>query len=122
MTVYQFICKNHEPPIVIDAPGALPCPACGVVMGKNWSSVQLRGAPAFQPHFNHSVGRYVSSSRDFDEALRRGGEDQNTTYQRIDPGDYGSITPHTDTEAIEISARTRRDMGLTPPSSTRIIV
>ena len=122
MTVYEFICKNHEPPIYIEAPGALPCPACGVVMKKNWACVQLRGAPAFQPHFNHAVGRYVSSSRDFDEALRRGGEDQNTTLTRIDPGDYASITPSTDTEAIETSARIRRDNGLTPPTTTRIIV
>lgn len=119
MTVYSFICKNCG--VLIDAPGELPCPVCGLIMKKNWRAVQLRGAPAFQPHFNHAVGRYVSSSRDFDEALRRGAEEQNTTYNRIDPGDYKSIEPTTHTEALEVSAKVKRDRGLTPPPKSKII-
>jgi hypothetical protein len=77
--------------------------------------------PAFRPHFNHAVGRYVSSSRDFDEALARGAEEQNTSYSRLDPGDYESITPDSDTEAIESSRRAYRDAGLTPGSPTSTI-
>ncbi|HXA31504.1 MAG TPA: hypothetical protein VNV87_04535 [Acidimicrobiales bacterium] len=65
--------------------------------------------PAFRPHFNHSVGKYVSTSRDFDEALRRGAEEQNSSYSRIDPGDYASLTPSTDTEIIETQARNLHD-------------
>jgi hypothetical protein len=83
--------------------------------------VQIRSTPAFQPHFNHSVGRYVSSSRDFDEALHVGAEEANSSYTRIDPGDFASITPDRDTEIIETQARTHRDMGLTPPSTTTTI-
>lgn len=119
MTVYAFICRNCR--VTIDAPGELPCPVCGVVMKKDWGQVQLRGAPAFQPHFNHSVGRFVTSSRDFDEALRRGAEEQNTTYARIDPGDYRSIEPTKETEALELSARIRRDTGQAPPPKETII-
>lgn len=89
-------------------------------MVRDYSTVTLR-PPVFQPHFNHAVGRHVETSRDFDEALKRGAEEQNTSYTRIDPCDYASITPTKDTEIIETQARTRRDRGLTPPSTSTVI-
>ncbi len=89
-------------------------------MIRDYRTVNLH-VPVFKEHFNHAVGRRVTSSADFDEALKRGAESQNTTYTRIDPGDFESITPASDTESIETQARARRDMGLTPPSKTTTI-
>lgn len=103
MTVHRWRCRNCN--TRIDAPGTLPCPVCGLIMTKDWTAIQIRPTPAFQPHFNHAVGKYVSNSREFDEALRRGSEAQNTTYSRIDPGDYPD--PPYATEAIEASERAR---------------
>jgi hypothetical protein len=92
---------------------------CGDAMIRDYRSVTLR-PPVFRPHWNHAVGRYVETSRDFDEALRRGAEEQNTTYTRIDPGDYESITPSGDTQSIEDQAKAHRDVGLTQSKQTVI--
>lgn len=61
-------------------------------------SVQF-GEPTFEPHFNHSVGRYVTSWGDFNEALRRSGDVQSertgihSQYEAIHPSDLISSPP-----------------------------
>jgi hypothetical protein len=87
--------------------------SCGGVSRRDFSTVQLRPVAAFQPHFNHSVGRYVHSSRDFDRALKRAAEDNTEqtgiehSYTRFDPGD--APVPDKDTEAIEHGQRKIHD-------------
>lgn len=49
----------------------------------------------FQPHFNYSVGQYVTSNRSFDEALKRKGDEASNhtgvhhDYIRLDPDSSG---------------------------------
>jgi hypothetical protein len=43
------------------------------------------------------------------------------SYTRLDPGDYESITPDSQTEAIEMSMKARRDKGLLPASHRTVI-
>jgi hypothetical protein len=56
-------------------------------------TVQFRATPAFQPHFNHSVGQFVSTDREYRDALKRCAEDQSARtgidadYQPRYPGD-----------------------------------
>ena len=104
-----------------DSPEMPNCRRCGAAMVRDYMSVNLRGRSAFQPHYNFAVGKHVETSKEFDEALRRGAEEQNTTYTRIDPGDYASITPTGDTQSIEDQNRAQRDRGLVPPSKTKVI-
>jgi putative FmdB family regulatory protein len=61
---------------------------------------------AFQPHFNYTVGEYVSSSRAFDDALRRRADENSAAtgmehrYVRTDPGDLPAPTSPTQPDPI----------------------
>lgn len=87
-----------------------PC-GCGGVSKRDYTSVQLRGTTAFQPHFNYAVGKYVSTEHEFKSALRRSA-DANTIatgvehkYEMVDPGDLRRMEPTEGTEAIEQAGR-----------------
>src|SRR2546423_790866 len=45
-----------------------PCPTCSTAMNRVWA---VNAPKPFQPHFNASVGAYVSNESDFRDALRR---------------------------------------------------
>lgn len=81
---------------------------------RDYTSVQF--GRAFVPHFNHSVGAFVSSNREFNDALKARGDEHGTTYTRVDPGD--APTPSRDTEILESQARTIRDKGINPAELT----
>ena len=82
-----------------------------MALGRDYSSVQI-GMGAFRPHYNHAVGRYVSSSHDFDEQLKIRAEQAQSTYTRIDPGE--APTPSSDTEILETQMKTITDKRINP--------
>lgn len=70
------------------------------------------GVGAFRPHFNHAVGGYVTSSREFDNLLKLKAEQAGTTYTRVDPGDVPQ--PTHDTEVLDTQAKTIHDKRINP--------
>ena len=83
-----------------------------------FGSVQLpRNGGAFQPHFNHSVGKYVSSARDFTDQLKRAGDEQSErtgithSYVPVMPGDVPQ--PKESTEVFETRNKIVRDTNQT---------
>lgn len=74
------------------------------------------GMGSFRPHFNHAVGSYVSTSREFDEQLKLAGERTGNVYTRVDPGDVPQ--PSHDTDILETQARTIRDRNINPTELT----
>jgi hypothetical protein len=90
------------------------CPEClNRNIGRDYSSVQFGGG-LFKPHFNHAVGSYVSSSRDFDEKLKIKGEEAGTTFGRLDPGDQPR--PTVDDHIFDTQMKTIRDNNIDPGS------
>lgn len=98
MPLYEFYCKHcghAEDHLSRDL--TLYCPDCGRALHRNWSFAYKE---PFQPHYNHAVGKYVSSNSDFNDALKRGGDEAGSTFTRIDAGDL----PRTE-EGLEATAR-----------------
>lgn len=88
------------------------CPEClSMALRRDYTTVQM-GMGSFHPHFNHAVGSFVSSSREFDEKLKLAGETAGTTYTRVDPGDVPA--PTRDAEILETQAKTIRDKQINP--------
>ena len=73
--------------------------------GCRYKTVQVAATPAMQPHFNHAVGDYVTSDRDFREALKRAGErnslatGMNHEYEPRYPGDLPE-PPHREADGV----------------------
>jgi len=90
------------------------CPECGsTAVRRDYTSVQIACRP-FRPHFNHAVGAYVTSARQFDDLLKTRGDEAGATYTRLDPGD---VAPPTDsTDILETQARIIHDTGIDPSS------
>jgi len=82
---------------------------------RDYSSVQI-GRPAFQPHFNHAVGAYVRSDREFNDLLRSRGDEAQTVYTRVDPGDVPQ--PTVDDHILDEQAKIIHDKGIDPTCLT----
>src|SRR4051812_21564319 len=101
---YLFDLTVNDPPVV--------CVRCDGWAKRDYSTVQL-SRPTFVPHFNHTVGEHVSSSRDFDNALKRKSEEQSErtgmdhSYARLDPGDMPQ--PTGESEIYETRGKFLRD-------------
>lgn len=70
------------------------------------------GASSFKPHYNHSVGKWVSSDQHFRDELKRAGEHtsqvlgMDTDYQPRYPGDLGTDAPFKSSDhVLETRAR-----------------
>ena len=88
------------------------CPEClNREVRRDYSTVQI-GVRAFKPHFNHAVGSYVSTSKEFDQLLRLKAEQAQSTYTRLDPGD--TPTPTVDTQIFDDQMKTITDRGINP--------
>ncbi len=79
-----------------------PCPTCGASSPKrNWS---FNTGRSFPEHFNHSVGEYVNSKREFYDGLKRQSEIASIRtgvthdFQPIDPSDMRDASAHGVTE------------------------
>lgn len=115
MTTYGYRCRECGTPRDSQLrDDTQPCD-CGGVSRRDFSSVRF-GVSAFQPHFNHAVGAYVNSDREFSDMLKIRAE-QNTvrtgaehSYVRVDPGDLP--TPTKDDHMFETQAKTIADKGI----------
>lgn len=117
--IYEWKCKNcqtiHELS-VYSSSTPIQC-SCGGELKRFFGSVQLNTSSAFKPHFNHSVGEYVSNERDFRSALARKADENSLRtgtdhhYVPIMPGDMPQ--PKQDTEIFETRNKIVKDKGLT---------
>jgi len=91
MPLYEFKCRKCGLITTTTRYGVVPeCDVCGAETRKQFSFFIEK---PFVPHFNPSVGRYVASEHDFNEALKaasdaesaRTGIDHN--YVRVDNAD-----------------------------------
>lgn len=107
MTIFAYLCREcytqfdsterHE---------RLPCPSCGTSSGRDFSSVSF--SRTFTPHYNYAVGKYVTSSRDFDEKLKIAGEEAGTSYSRVDPGEVQPIQEADDILNTQMSTMSKK--------------
>lgn len=112
MTVFSYKCRNCGHKWDATSRALTNCPAClSNNIGRDFSSVRI-GSNTFQPHFNHAVGAYVSSSREFDDMLKIRGEEAGSDYTRIDPGDMPR--PTKDDHIFDTQAKTIRDRNINP--------
>lgn len=117
MTTYAYRCRVCGERFDSTSRFIEQCPAClNRSVGRDYSTVQI-GVQAFQPHYNHAVGAYVTSSKHFDETLRIRGEQAGSHFTRIDPGE--APVPATDTEILETQARTIHDRNINPADLVR---
>ena len=88
------------------------CP-CGSVLRRVWTPPAVH---LYQPHYNYSVGRYVSSDKEFRDALKQGSEDMSrqmgmdVNYEKVDLGD---TQPKSGGVGLEEQARKHRELGWT---------
>lgn len=113
--IYAYKCRVCGARVESTSRSLTTCPECLSSLGRDYSSVQI-GVRAFKPHYNHAVGSFVSSSKDFDQQLRIKAEQAGSSYTRVDPGD--APTPSTDTEILETQMRTITDRQINPSTLT----
>lgn len=111
MIIYEYKCRSclrfYESPINGEC---VEC-VCGELARRWFGSVQIgpRGdGNAFQPHFNHAVGKYVHTSAEFDTALKQAGESAGTEYTRVDPGDVPRPTKDDHIFETQLSTLSRK--------------
>lgn len=81
---------------------------------------------SFQPHFNHSVGRYVNTMAEFNAALARGADEASARtgvehrYRAADR-DAAPDLGVTDNGTGEQTAKVLRDSGQTQPASRTFV-
>ena len=110
--MYAYKCNVCGAKVDSSSRNLTTCPEClSMALRRDYSSVQM-GTRSFRPHFNHAVGSFVQTSREFDEQLKIAGEMAGTSYTRIDPGDMPR--PTTDDAIFDTQAKTIRDKGIDP--------
>lgn len=99
--------------------GPLPkCPQCNTPLIRDYGAGFAYVRP-MQPHFNTSVGHYVSNKRQFLDSLKAASDEASTRlgmehrYVESDPTDTSSLG--VTEEGMEETYRRRRDAGLTEP-------
>jgi hypothetical protein len=107
--MYSYECQRCGPFTSQRRGDTHRCPNCELPSQRRWSF--RTATKGFEPHFNHSVGAYVSSSRHFDEMLKIRGDEAGTQMARIDPGDMPR--PTQDDGIFDTQARTLREKGFT---------
>lgn len=110
--IYAYRCDVCGAPFDTNTRFSTQCPEClNTGVRRDYSSVQI-GVTPFQPHFNHAVGAYVSSSRQFNDLLSAASEKAGSSYTRVDPGDVPR--PTKDDAIFDTQARTIRDRHINP--------
>ena len=125
MPIYEFSCRScgQARDFLTRTP---PTCTCGDLNWKRKFSFTVAGGDLrFEPHFNHSVGRVVHSSKDFDSALSAAGDKAGSVYSRVEPGDM--MGQMKDAPGIEEQAKAHRDSGewrksgIGKPSKSQVI-
>lgn len=126
MAIYEFRCRDCGRGRESQSRDVLPCP-CGSIYRRVF---HCNFPSAFTPHFNHSVGRFISSEYEFKEVLKQTSESeslrQGTTvnYVPVDPKDTKALGV-TD-EGLEATMKRHRDTGLyhetgvSKPTTTKV--
>lgn len=117
--IYAYACKPcritasvHHP--LGQHPDSMVCAGCGGRMGRDYSGVSVhRPMPE---HFNSTVGKSISSMRQFDDELKRKSEEYTlrtgieARFVSHDPSDAKALgVTH---EGLDATNRVRRDKGL----------
>lgn len=107
MPRYLYTCKSCGASQISNfAADNTTCLQCSGFAQRKWN-VNL--TPPFTPHYNHSVGAYISSSREFDDALKHRSEQAGTSFSRIDPGE--APRPQSDDGVFDTQLKTLTDKG-----------
>ena len=106
--IYEYLCRNCGRRKETQSRVPDVC-VCGNVYRRVYYCNPMA---AFQPHFNHSVGEYVTSKQDFMDVLKRKSDEASTTgvehnYQYVDPADTRALGV-TD-EGLNETAKRRHD-------------
>jgi hypothetical protein len=110
--IYAYKCNVCGARIDSSSRYLTSCPEClSMALRRDYSSVQI-GTRAFRPHYNHAVGAYVRTDREFNDLLRAKGDEAGSAYTRVDPGDVPGTTQ--DDYILDAQARTIRDKGIDP--------
>jgi hypothetical protein len=97
LMTYEWKCTNCG--FVKDGPWPEPCPQCQSYMRRKYRVYTPGPNCFFQPHWNRSVGRWVTSRADFVDALHRKGDEQSERLgleHRYEPHDHGDRIGVTD--------------------------
>lgn len=106
MPLYEYACRkcgHSEDRLQRDL--ALSCPECDSLLHRQWGFAVKE---AWQPHFNHSVGKYVSNRGEFNDALKRGGDAAGSSFVSVEHGDL----PRNE-EGMETTRKLNHDMKVT---------
>lgn len=108
MATYQFRCPSCravyslQGSIHDDIPERRPCPRCN--FNGSHRDYSFNHTPSFQEHFNHSLGRYVNSNREFRDGLKIQSAEmsermgQNVDFQPLSPSEMAEASSHGVTE------------------------
>lgn len=96
--IWEWKCRTcgYVKETIAEAAG--PCPQCGGHMGRRYSVNTPGPNSFFRPHFNWSLGRWVTSPRDFNDGLKRKGEEMS---ERL--GIEHNYVPHEHGDRIGVS-------------------
>lgn len=111
MPIYEWRCTvcRHITETLSRDPSNTFCEACAsTALIRKYSLSVVAGDLAFTPHFNHSIGKVVRSSKEFDSELSRAGDAAGTTYSRLDLRDRKMDA---DAAGIAEQEKTHRDSG-----------
>jgi hypothetical protein len=88
-------------------------PGC---FGCKVKTLQLRPTTAFRPHFNYSVGRYVTTEHEFRETLRRRAEENTIAtgtehqYEMRDPGELRDVPYPEHDDILNLQAKRHAEL------------
>lgn len=103
-------CSEYFP--IQDGPSPFPHDGCGMFQ-RVWTVPNLKRA--MTAHWNPSVGQYISSEQEFNEALKRGSEEMSRktgmdhNFVAVDPNDTKSLKVNEDN--LEATHREHAKLG-----------
>lgn len=128
MTQYRYQCNRCRATMAsslfqgIGGQHEVPCIVC------NGDMIRVASVNFIKPmkeHYNPSVGKHISTMREFRDGLKRGAEEEylqtgmEHTYVEVDPTDKKSLGV-TD-EGLDDQQKRHRELGWTEPPTTKII-
>lgn len=117
MANYQYRCPSCsavytlEASITTDLPERRPCPRCH--FNGSHRDYSFNHTPSFTEHFNHSLGRYVNSNREFKDGLKLQSAEMsermgmNVDLQPLSPSEMAEASSHGVTEEGLYESRKR---------------
>lgn len=117
MPIYDYRCECGRQRDEFFSFDAWPHPkvmcACGAQMRRALHGEALARPHHTEPYFDHSLGQTIRSERDRKDALKRLGDEQNTTMVDVDPRDRDAVKV-TD-EGMDQTARAATESGERDP-------